>query len=218
MEVLVVDFKKMEEKEKEALHVLKQDLSKWLNTVIKTHITPESFLTSLDTGVVLCQLATRIQTAAAATLAASKATPPLLKRATTSFKTATGAAKRPDLPKPISDICKLVPMTELHCNTSASKGSFQARDNTANFIAWCRDLGLKESVLFESEGLVLHRDEKRVILTLLAVARVGGDLGLATPRLVEMEKEIEKEEKEEVKKVVVSRGDNEVILLFTLCT
>lgn len=148
----------MEEKEKEALHVFKQDLSKWLNTVLDADITPPTFLSRLDTGVLLCQLAKEVQDKARN--------------------------------KEGTDVS--VPMKEIHCNKEAKKGSFQARDNTANFISWCRELGIDESIIFESEGLVLHRDERRVILTLLGVARVGSRLGMAVPKLVELEKEIEK--------------------------
>lgn len=103
-------------------------------------------------------------------------------------------------------------MTEIYCNHLAKKESFQARDNAANFISWARDLGLEESILFESEGLVLHKDERRVILTLMGVARVGGDLGMATPTLVEMEKEIDNlETGQEI--VKLSRGDEEVMYM-----
>ena len=48
--------------------------------------------------------------------------------------------------------------------------SFFARDNIANFIGYCRkELEIPESVMFETNDLVLRYNEKNVILCLLEV-------------------------------------------------
>lgn len=55
---------------------------------------------------------------------------------------------------------------------AAKPGTFFARDNVSNFIAWCRkDLGVIECLLFETEDLIARKNEKHVILCLLEVAR-----------------------------------------------
>ena len=84
-----------------------------------------------------------------------------------------------------------IPMRPVNYSEKAESSSFLARDNTSNFIEWCRKLGIEEAVIFESEGLVLHKDEKRVILCLLDVARFAERVGISPPQLVRMEREIE---------------------------
>ena len=81
-----------------------------------------------------------------------------------------------------------VPIT---VNLKAERASFFARDNAASFLSWCRRLGVREEWLFESSGLVEHRDERRVVLCLLDLGRHAARLGLCAPQLVCMEKEIE---------------------------
>ncbi|XP_054938781.1 GAS2-like protein 1 isoform X2 [Physeter macrocephalus] len=77
---------------------------------------------------------------------------------------------------------------------SVAPGSFVARDNVASFIGWCRaELGVPEVLMFETEDLVLRKNEKSVVLCLLEVARRGARLGLLAPRLVQFEQEIEQE-------------------------
>lgn len=148
-------------KEWEALEVIKTDVCQWLSTVLQIQITASGFLDTLGTGVQLCKLVDVIQ------------------------QGARDARERG------ASFNFQVPLEPLNCNAKASEGSFFARDNASNFLSWCRGLGVEEAVIFESEGLVLHKDEKRVILCLLDVARFAEKVGIPPPQLVKMEKEIE---------------------------
>ncbi|KAG8327842.1 cytoskeletal adaptor activity protein [Homalodisca vitripennis] len=59
----------------------------------------------------------------------------------------------------------------------AKAGTFFARDNVSNFISWCRrGLGVFECLLFETDDLIMRKNEKHVILCLLEVARRGAKL------------------------------------------
>ena len=161
----------LQAKEQETLDVIKKDVCEWL-TKIGQPVTVNSFWPSLDTGVVVCQLAKQIQTHAKA----------------------KGNTK--------------IPMEEVSCNPKATPSSFVARDNVANFIRWCRKLGVPDTVMFESNGLVMHTEDKRVVLSLLEVGRHAGKIGMVVPQLVKLEEEIEATEASEEQ---IEGGDGDVV-------
>jgi hypothetical protein len=67
---------------------------------------------------------------------------------------------------------KLVNIAEVKYFWSAKPQTFFARDNVSNFIHWCRNsLQIIECLLFESDDLIMRKNEKHVILCLLEVGR-----------------------------------------------
>lgn len=104
---------------------------------------------------------------------------------------------------------KCIPMEKVLCNTKAEHDSFQARDNAANFIDWCRKLGVPDTVMFESNGLVMHTDDRRVVLCLLEVGRHASKVDMVAPQLVQLEKEIDATEAAEEQLEERESGDAE---------
>lgn len=76
----------------------------------------------------------------------------------------------------------------------AKAQSFQARDNISNFIQWCRNIvRVREVLMFETDDLILRKNEKNFVLCLLEVARYGSKYGIQVPTIIQLEQEIEDE-------------------------
>jgi hypothetical protein len=88
----------------------------------------------------------------------------------------------------------------LKFNKSAQPGSFFARDNISKFLAAATAWGIPRSQLFESDDLVLRKNDRNVVNALLDVARcVHRKFGIEPPEIIKFEMEIAAEEAEEAK-------------------
>uniref|UniRef100_A0A672K4Y1 Growth arrest-specific 2 like 3 n=1 Tax=Sinocyclocheilus grahami TaxID=75366 RepID=A0A672K4Y1_SINGR len=103
---------------------MQEDLAIWLSGMLGEQVTAECFMEELDNGVKLCRLVGILQ------------------------------SKIPqDSETQVSDNRRTLLSKKIQFKKNASPGSFFARDNTANFLSWCRHIGVDETYLFESEGL-----------------------------------------------------------------
>ncbi|GIY38873.1 GAS2-like protein pickled eggs [Caerostris darwini] len=150
----------------EYLYAMKEDLAEWLNGLYEgLDLDADNFLEQMETGVILCQHANNV-----------------VRKAREYYR--SGNAVHGDVPIPDRDVVyryDVLPET------------FHARDNVSNFISWCRSLNIKECLLFETDDLVLRKNERSFILCLLEVARKGVKFGMPAPLLVQLEQEIDAE-------------------------
>ncbi|XP_069829100.1 GAS2-like protein 2 [Dendropsophus ebraccatus] len=153
------------------LYAMKEDLAEWLKDLYNLDITVENFIEVLETGTLLCYHANNVT------------------------ETAGGfSTEYPDLAKKL-----WLPKSGVTFNASAQPGTFLARDNVSNFIQWCRkEMVIKDVLMFETEDLVLRKNEKNFILCLLELARRASRFGMSAPVLIQMEEQIEEEIREEL--------------------
>ncbi|XP_075374372.1 GAS2-like protein 2 isoform X3 [Mycteria americana] len=160
------------------LYAMKEDLAEWLKELYDLDIEVGTFLEVLETGAVLCSHANNVTHVAEEF---ARACP--------------GVARHLRLPT-----------AGVACNLTAQPGTFQARDNISNFIQWCRkEMDIKaqpcpapDVLMFETEDLVLRKNEKNFVLCLLELARRAARFGMRAPTLVQMEEEIEEELRQEL--------------------
>ncbi|XP_053670972.1 GAS2-like protein pickled eggs [Anopheles nili] len=162
----------------EYLYAMREDLAEWLNTMYpELRINVENFMDRLDTGVALCKHANNVRVAAEQYVARRMA------RNKSMTKSVTSGLAGP-----------ILSMGNVHFLAAAKSGTFFSRDNVSNFITWCRkSLQILECLLFETDDLIMRKNEKHVILCLLEVARRGAKFGMLAPMLVQMERQIDRE-------------------------
>ncbi|KAH9414241.1 Growth-Arrest-Specific Protein 2 Domain [Dermatophagoides pteronyssinus] len=214
----------------EYLIAMKEDLAEWLNTLYGLDLTCDNFLQRLETGVILCQHANSVLRKArewrmlndgnANANATNNGYSSLL--SLQSFNSATNSSSSSSTAMN-SDIAiindhqqqqhwssndnrQMVPI-----KLNALPGTFQSRDNVANFIEWCRRIQIHECLLFETEDLVGRKNEKSFILCLLEVARYGAKFGVLAPTLVQFEQEIDQEiEKDQQQQQQQNMGHSQI--------
>ncbi|NXR13392.1 GA2L2 protein, partial [Semnornis frantzii] len=153
------------------LYAMKEDLAEWLQEMYDLDIEVGTFMEVLETGAVLCSHANNVTHVAG-----------------------EFARACPDAASHLH-----LPTAGVTCNLTAQPGTFQARDNISNFIQWCRkEMDIQDVLMFETEDLVLRKNEKNFVLCLLELARRAARFGMRAPTLVQMEEEIEEEMRREM--------------------
>ncbi|NXX45970.1 GA2L2 protein, partial [Tricholaema leucomelas] len=153
------------------LYAMKEDLAEWLKEMYDLDIEVGTFMEVLETGAVLCSHANNVTHVAG-----------------------EFARACPDVARHLH-----LPTAGVTCNLTAQPGTFQARDNISNFIQWCRkEMDIQDVLMFETEDLVLRKNEKNFVLCLLELSRRAARFGLRAPTLVQMEEEIEEEMRQEL--------------------
>lgn len=155
----------------EYLYAMKEDLAEWF-TCLYDHIclNADNFLEILETGVLLCQHANEVRKFAEE------------QKLKGSFEIKSNFVR---------DI--QIPQYDVQFRIEVKPGTFLARDNISNFITWTSKMGIPEVLRFETDDLVMRKNERSVVLCLLEVARVGAKFGMLAPTIVQMEEEIDNE-------------------------
>uniref|UniRef100_A0A8C2DSH2 Growth arrest specific 2 like 2 n=1 Tax=Cyprinus carpio TaxID=7962 RepID=A0A8C2DSH2_CYPCA len=153
----------------EYLYAMKEDLAEWLGELYSMEIDVNNILEVLETGALLCAHANNVT------------------RVADDFEKRSGPT---EIHLPASGVTFV---------SSAHPTTFLARDNVTNFINWCRkEMGIPDVLMFETDDLVLRKNEKNFVLCLLEVARRASRFGMASPVLIQLEQEIEEEIREEM--------------------
>ncbi|VDP66289.1 unnamed protein product [Echinostoma caproni] len=168
----------------ELLQVMTEDLVDWFIQMYPNQtedLTVENFFDRLSDGVLLCHHVTQLHQRLAEQC----------ELLTKSNRTLLVGVRVGGAQAMLPSRCPIYQLRGL--NSANATSAFVSRDNVSNFLAWCRQLGMPDSVLFESEDLVCRKNPRNVAVCLLELARLGGGVGMAIPELIQLEAEIDEE-------------------------
>ena len=174
---------KINERNERSILPIIEDLADWLASFLHLPIKANNFLDILDNGVVLCKLAEKIQ------------------KHSYDYIHGNNVCRANNKTK-----MKSLPLFQYKYHSNAKRETFFARENAASFIKWCKSIGIQDSTLFESEGLVFQKEIKNIVNSLLELARIAFRYELQPiPSLIKMEHEIDEEEKNDRANVTIRK-------------
>ncbi|XP_066517195.1 GAS2-like protein 2A [Hoplias malabaricus] len=148
----------------EYLYAMKEDLAEWMKDLYRIDVNVKTLIDVLETGALLCAHANNVTRVAA------------------------------EFGRQNCGTLLQLPTSGVTFVSTAQPATFLARDNVSNFINWCRNqMNIKDVLMFETDDLVLRKNEKNFVLCLLEVARRASRFGMAAPVLIQLEQEIEEE-------------------------
>lgn len=184
----------------EYIYAMKEDLAEWFNSMYSTKLNVQNFIELLETGSLTCLHANNVTRAALKTHKFNQSD-------LTSANIQNIPLSNITLSQTPLNKLTLTPSGKstawsgdfLVYKSDARPQSFHARDNISNFIKWCRYIAkVRECLMFETDDLILRKNEKNFILCLLEVARFGSRFGIQVPTIIQLELEIEAEIEREV--------------------
>lgn len=177
----------------EYLYAMKEDLAEWFNSMYSTKISADNFAEQLENGVIICYHANNVMRAAVKVRTFNPidlANAGMSNGASQSKPSAAGAAPGTPSGKALHALSGEYVMYK----QDARPQSFHSRDNISNFIKWCRCVvKVRECLMFETDDLILRKNENNFILCLLEIARFGSKFGIEVPTIIKFELEIEAE-------------------------
>ena len=171
----------------EYVYAMKEDLAEWFNSMYSTSLNSSNFIDELKNGVLICEHANNVMREAAhlnfkfqmndLVSAGIVNTSNLVKTDSTNSNSVIPPGRV--FSTPSGKFGNNFAGEYLLYNSDPKNQLYRAYDNVTNFIKWCRYIvRVRECLMFETEDLILCKNEKNVILCLLEVARFGSKFGI----------------------------------------